>query len=229
MTLKSTPAAIFLVYPDMEDGNATRAQADAAEIQKTLNDWQSEFMMAAPCTAPASFGAFTHPKISVISWTGLKTLDIHSVYDDTKEKAVIEAAAQKLIDNKTLFELQLEDAPRRYLLGVEHNDGPLGGPVIAALNLESQRPVVNAVRKLLGVDEMHLDFSIHMTLCRITGKTGDGQRDDKALRDVAEPLWPKLSNGFPAVIEELPDKEADIMYFFKAPPIKVWKNLKPEK
>ena len=90
------------------------------------------------------------------------------------------------------------------MLGVQELDAKMNGPIIVARNLESIRGIVDGVREELNLAALHPDSKIHLSICRLTGKNADGDRDDQLLRDRVQPHWPLLENGFPDVLSALP-------------------------
>ena len=92
----------------------------------------------------------------------------------------------------------------RFMLGAQENDAKLNGPIILAQSLEYWRRPINEIRASLNLGDLHPDYKIHMSFCRLTGRNAEGARDDQCLRNMVEQKWPKLLSGFPEVLEELP-------------------------
>ena len=90
------------------------------------------------------------------------------------------------------------------MLGRQELDAQMNGPIIVVRNLESIRGIVDGVRKELNLAALHPDSKIHLSICRLTGKTTEGDRDDQLLRDRVETHWPLLSNGFPDSLSAIP-------------------------
>jgi hypothetical protein len=197
---------IFLV-PDCSNDHKLLAEAAAKETEAMIKQFDPNTMMVLPLTIPADWGTFLFGKVTVCSWTGLKTPNKDGVEDVTFQDDTLKAL--EVIQNKRYTLPDFSQMEMWFLLGMQTNDAKLNGPVIVARNLEPIRSIIDGVREELGLAALHPDSKIHVSMCRLTGRNAAGNRDDQLLRDRVQPHWPLLSNGFPDTLSAMPlDDEA---------------------
>ena len=199
--LVSEKMGIFLL-PACATDHRLRAQAAAEESKAMIKQFDPNTMMLLPLTIPPEWGAFLFGKVTVCSWAGLKTLNKDGVTDDTFKDETLKVF--HLIANKQYTLPDVSDMKIEFMLGRQESDAQMNGPVIVVRNLEPIRGIIDAVREDLNLAPLHPDSKLHLSICRLTGKNADGDRDDKLLRDRVQPHWPLLGNGFPDVLSALP-------------------------
>ena len=200
------PMGIFLV-PDCSTDHKLLAEKAAEESKAIIKQFDPKTMMVLPMTVPADFGNFLYGKVTVVSWTGLKTQNKDGVEDATLKEDTLQAF--KVIENKQYALPDFSKMETRFMLGYQPNDATMNGPVILARDLEPIRSIIDGVREELGLAALHPDSKIHVSMCRLTGRNAAGNRDDQLLRDRVQPHWPLLSNGFPDTLSAMPlDDEA---------------------